>query len=91
MAGQEKQEEDGTTPKEGEPQEAEPQKPWSPSILTMAGLLFGSLGATCYVGWVAWGYRRQYQALLARVIEAGGLPVDSDETVVDGGSLDDDG
>lgn len=85
------QEEEGTAPKEGESEEVKPREPWSPSILTMTGLLFGSLGATCYVGWIAWDYRRQYHALLARVIEAGGLPVDADETTVGGGSVDDAG
>jgi hypothetical protein len=76
-------------PKEGESEEVKPQEPWAPSILTMTGLLFGSLGATCYVGWIAWDYRRQYHALLARVIEAGGLPVHPDETAGDADALDD--
>jgi len=82
-----KQGEAGAVPEEGESEEVASREPWSPSILTMTGLLFGSLGATCYVGWIAWDYRRQYRALLARVIESGGLPVEPDETTsVDGGS-----
>jgi len=87
---QEGQEEEGTAQKEGESEEVEPRKPWLPLSMALAGM-FGSLGGMFYVGWVAWDYRRQYHALLARVIEAGGLPVDSDEPTVDGGSVDDAG
>ncbi|HUT88421.1 MAG TPA: hypothetical protein VMY37_02900 [Thermoguttaceae bacterium] len=87
---QEKQKEEGTAQKEGGSEEAEPRKPWLPLSMALAGM-FGSLGGMFYVGWVAWDYRRQYQALLARVIEAGGLPVDSDETMVEGNSVDDAG
>ena len=87
---QEKQKEEGTAQKEAGSAEAEARKPWLPLSMALAGL-FGSLGGMFYVGWVAWDYRRQYQALLARVIEAGGLPVDSDETMVEGSSMDDAG
>ena len=87
LGKQENQKEEGTAQKEAGSDEAEPRKPWLPLSMALAGL-FGSLGGMFYVGW---DYRRQYQALLARVIEAGGLPVDSDEMTIDGGSADDAG
>jgi hypothetical protein len=71
-----------------EPAATEPAKPWSPSMVTMAGLLCGSFGSTLFIGWVAWDYRRQYRALLARVIEAGEGPVDVDDATADGPASD---
>ncbi len=71
-----------------EPAATEPAKPWSPSMVTMAGLLCGSFGSTLFIGWVAWDYRRQYRALLARVIEAGEGPVGVDDAMVEGPASD---
>jgi hypothetical protein len=48
-----------------------PPKPPSVLVFALAGGMFGSMGGLLYVGWIAWDYRRQYQGLLARVIEAG--------------------
>ena len=59
-----------------EPEQAEPGRAWLPWTLALA--LFGSLGGTVYVGWIAWDYRRQYQALLGE-LTAGGGQVAEDE------------
>jgi hypothetical protein len=50
--------------------EAEPAKPWLPLTLAVAAC-FGSLGGMLYLGWIAWGYRRQYRMLLERLLDAG--------------------
>jgi hypothetical protein len=50
--------------------DAEPAKPWLPLTLAVAGC-FGSLGGMLYLGWIAWGYRRQYRMLLERLLDAG--------------------
>jgi len=65
--------EQGPAPAEEGPTESkerEPAKPWLPLTLALAAL-FGSCGGMLYMGWIAWDYRRQYRALLERVIEAG--------------------
>jgi hypothetical protein len=43
------------------PAPVEPAKPWLPLTLTILGL-FASLGANVFLGWIAWGFRRQCQS-----------------------------
>jgi len=43
--------------------DAESSKPWLPLTLALAGL-FGSLGGNLYLGWIHWGTRSRYRALL---------------------------
>ena len=46
-------------PKTTEPSmPTEPAKPWLPLIITLLGLFF-SLAANVFLGWTAWGFRRQ--------------------------------
>lgn len=48
-----------------------PAKPWLPLALALFGL-FGSLGGNVYLGWIAWGARRRYQALAGETSAAHG-------------------
>jgi len=64
---------------EEEPEETEAAKPWLP--LTVAWMAaFGSFGGMVFAGWIAWDYRRQYRALLHRMIEGGEGPAATDDT-----------
>jgi hypothetical protein len=48
----------------------EPAKPWP--LLTLAlAFSFGTSGGMLYLGWIAWGYRRRYRALLQRTAKPG--------------------
>jgi hypothetical protein len=59
----------------GTAQQQEPEKPWAPFTLALAGF-FGSFGGMLYTGWLAWGYRRKYHSLLQQMIDAGHAPAE---------------
>lgn len=49
----------------------EPETPAGTVSLTLAALSASCVGGMFFVGWVAWDYRRQYHALLRRVLDGG--------------------
>ena len=58
----------------------EPAKPWP--VLTLAlAVSFGTSGGMLYLGWIAWGYRCRYRALLHRATEPGKEPAAIGEAV----------
>lgn len=62
-----------------QPEKTEPAKPWLP--LTVAWLAAsGCFGGMLFAGWIAFDYRRQYRALLDRMIEGGEARVATDAT-----------
>ena len=48
-------------------------KPWLPLTLALAGL-FGSLGGNLYLGWIHWGTRSRYRALLRESFDPASEP-----------------
>lgn len=45
---------------------SETEKPWTPLMLALIAL-FTSLGANVYLGWMGWGFRERYRALLGQL------------------------
>ncbi len=52
----------------GGPQPSETPKPWWALTLALA-VTFTSLGGSCYLGWIAWEYRRRYRAALTQLAQ----------------------
>jgi hypothetical protein len=48
------------------PQPAEATRPWVPLTIALF-TLFGSLGANVYLGWITWGVRSRYRALVQKL------------------------